>query len=331
MMNNLRRKFLKSAYLVSLAVAARSSGLRASPRFPNRPVQLIVPFEPGGGSDISFRSLAPYLQRELGVPVNVVNIAGGSGWVAWHQMARWDALSDDHKLGVVNIPHILSYFDPRQGRTETVDSFNFLAWQSLDPCVWAIRSDETRFNSLKTFLDYVRLHPGDIVISSTGVGSDDHMGIAFAEKYIPGFKVKKLYANGDGKKIRELISGVSDCVAGNVAAYMPYVRTGQMKFICTLNPQRYPLIADVPTFLEVTGKRNISFAGRTIVCAPGLAEDKKAIYLAATERALNDRQYLEQEAKNNNTVTFMKGAAIRRLIDETTEYVKAVRYWDVEM
>ncbi|MGI9523371.1 MAG: tripartite tricarboxylate transporter substrate-binding protein, partial [Hyphomicrobiaceae bacterium] len=230
--------------------------------------------------------------------------------------------------GTLNFPHVFSYLDPRMKRRETVDSFNFIAWQSLDPCVWAIRHDENRFTDLPSFLDYVKKNPNKITMSTTAVGSDDHMGIAFAEKFIDGFKVKKIYANGDSKKIQETISGVSDAVAGNVGYYAPYVADEKLKFICTLNPDRYSLIPEVPTFKEVTGEDNVSFAGRTIVCAPGLEAEKKAIYLAAIEKALADPEYLAREARNKNNILFMKGEDITKKIDATKKYVESVRFWE---
>lgn len=308
----------------------RPSTALSPDRFPERPVQLIVPFEAGGGSDRSFRLFAPYLARELGVPVQVINVAGGGGWIAWQQMARWNAQRDDHKLGVVNFPHLLSYLDPRMKRKETVFSFHFLAWHSLDPCIWAIRQDETRFDSLKTLIDYIRKNPASMTVSSTGVGSDDHMGLAFAEKFLKNFKVKKIYANGDAKKIHEVISGVSDMVAGNICAYMPYVAEKKLKFICVLHPKRVPEIGTVPTFYEVTGLQNISFAGRTLVCAPGLDGTKKSIYLAAIEKTLANPDYLALEARQNNKIHFLKGQAMHEKIAETEAYVRRVRYWEVD-
>ena len=63
----------------------------AADKFPDKPVQRVVPFGTGGGSDRTMRLFAPYLSKELGVPVNVINIKGGGGWVAWAQMAKWTA------------------------------------------------------------------------------------------------------------------------------------------------------------------------------------------------------------------------------------------------
>lgn len=325
-----RRKFIQLGTAASAAALAAPAYVRAQGAFPNQPVQLVVPFSPGGGADRTFRLFAPYLAEELGQPVNVINIEGGGGWVAWQQMANWDPEEDDHMIGTLNFPHVFSYLDPRMGRTETVDSFNFVAWHSLDPCIWAIRHGEDRFDSLASMIEWVRANPNELIISSTAVGSDDHMGIAFAEKFIDGFQVRKLYANGDSKKLQEVIGGVSDAVAGNVGYYTPFVDEQQIEFICTLHEERYPIIPDVPTFEEVTGEPNVSFAGRTMLLANGIAQEKFDIYEAAIERAIMNEEYRAKEAANNNNLLFMKGDAIREKIDDTRAYVESVRFWEAE-
>ena len=325
-----RRKFIQLGVAASASALAAPAYVKAQGAFPNQPVQLVVPFNPGGGADRTFRLFAPYLSEELGVPVNVINIAGGGGWVAWQQMANWDGDKDDHIIGTLNFPHVFSYLDPRMGRTETVDSFNFVAWHSLDPCIWAIRHGEDRFDSLQSMIDWVRANPNQLTISTTAVGSDDHMGIAFAEKFIEGFKVKKLYANGDSKKLQEVIGGVSDAVGGNVGYYTPFVDEQQIKFICTLHEERYPIIPDVPTFEEVTGEANVSFAGRTMLLANGIAQEKYDIYQSAIERAIMNEEYMAKEAANKNNLLFMKGDAINEKIEATRQYVESVKFWEAE-
>ncbi len=244
---NAAKRFMAVATSALVAVAIAGVA-HAQGKFPSKPVQLVVPFKPGGGADRTMRLFAPYLAKELGVPVNVINISGGGGWVAWTQMARWDPAKDDHKLGVINLPHVLSLLDPRMKRKETLKSFNFLAWHSLDPCIWAVREGDERFQSLKEFLAYVKANPNKIIMSTTAVGSDDHMGIAFAEKFIDGFKVRKVYANSDGKKIAEVIGKHTDAVAGNVGYYIPYMMEGKLKPIVVLSADRSPNLPSVPTF-----------------------------------------------------------------------------------
>ena len=308
------------------ALAPHRPAMAAS--FPNKPVQLVVPFGTGGGSDRTLRLFAPYLAKELGVPVKVINIKGGGGWVAWAKMAKWDPNKDDHIIGSVNLPHVLSYLDPQKKRKETLKSFNFLAWQSLDPCIWAIREGDDRFQDLKGFIAYVKKNPDKIIMSTTAVGSDDHMGIAFAEKFIPGFKVGKVYANSDGKKIAEVIGNHTDAVAGNVGYYIPYMLERKLKPICVLSKNRSPNLPSVPTFEEVTGKLNISFAGRTLVVANGLAAEKTKIYSEAIKRAISNPEYVMKEIRNKNPLAYKVGDEMWKALRESEAFVKSVRYWE---
>ena len=78
---NIFKRFFSSIILAS-AMVTTTVGINAANAYPTEPIQLVVPFKPGGGADRTFRLFAPYLSEELGVPVNVVNIAGGGGWVA---------------------------------------------------------------------------------------------------------------------------------------------------------------------------------------------------------------------------------------------------------
>lgn len=324
-----RRNFLTLA-AASTATLCAPAVLRAQNSFPSGPIQLIVPFEPGGGADRSFRLFAPYLSEQIGAPVTVVNIAGGGGWVAWQQMAEWDPERDDHMLGTMNFPHVFSYLDPRMQRDETIKDFNLLAWHSLDPCIWAVRADEDRFTDLQSLLDYVRDHPGELVFSSTAVGSDDHMGIAFAEKFVPDFQVKKIYANGDSQKIQELLGGVSDVVAGNFGYFSSFVREGKMKWLTILHRERYALAPDLPTFGEITGEENVSFAGRCFLTANGLSEEKRSIYLEAISKAMQNPDYVAKEEAMRNNLMFLVGDEMQALVDSTLAYVQSVEFWKSE-
>jgi tripartite-type tricarboxylate transporter receptor subunit TctC len=220
--------------------------------------------------------------------------------------------------------------DPRMKRSESLEDFNFLAWHSLDPCIWAVREGDERFQSLAEFLDYVAKNPNEVIISSTAVGSDDHMGIAFAEKNIADFKVRKIYANGDSKKIQEVLAGTSDAVAGNVGYYVPQIMEGKLRPIVVLSAERSPNLPSVPTFAEVTGLMNISYAGRTLATAPGLSEDKRTILLDAIKRALVNPEYVMKEINNKNPLLFKEGDDMWAALNSSKEMVEKVKFWEME-
>ena len=295
--------------------------------FPSGPVELVVPFPAGGGTDRSARIFAPYLAKALGQPVNVVNIGGGGGWVAWAQMAKWDPEKDDHKIGFLNLPHVFAYLDPKMGRSETVSDFNFVGGQTFDPCLWVVRKGDERFQDMAGFVDYVKKNPGKVVVSTTAIGSDDYQGLAYAEKKISGFEVGKVYANNDAKKIQELLGNHTDAIAGNISYYVNYIMDGKMQPLAVLSEERSKFLPSVPTFKEITGVDNICFAGRTLVAAPGLAPEKMKVYVEALKKAKEVPEYQMKELSGSSQIWDVTPEQLTKFLKETEERVKVVEYW----
>jgi tripartite-type tricarboxylate transporter receptor subunit TctC len=312
--------------VLGFAVAAPSGA--SAQKFPSDPVIIQVPFAPGGGADRTFRLFAPYLSKELGVPVKVTNVAGGGGWVSWSQVTNEWGPNDDHKLAVVNIPHIFSMLNPEMGRKETLDSFNFLAWHSYDPGLWLVRWDDDRFNSLQDVIAYSEKNP--IVVSVGSHGGDDHVGMAYAMKAVPSFKNAKLLFSdtGDNGKIQQLLGKTSDMVAGNVGYYINGIMERKMKPIAVLHDEPWILLPSVATFQEVTGKPNITYAGRTLATANGLAEEKRQVYLKAIKAAMDNPEYQQKERSNRNFLMFREGDEMWKLLRAGQGVAENAAYWE---
>jgi len=320
---------LAGAAMAVIGLTAVAPATVSAADFPSKPVQLQVPFAPGGGADRTFRLFAPYLSEELGVPVKVTNVAGGGGWVSWSQVVNdWNPKRDDHKLAVVNIPHIFSFLNPDMKRTEKLESFNFLAWHSYDPGLWLVRWDDERFKDLDDVLEYAQKEP--IIVAPGSFGSDDHIGVAFAQQAVPGFKAKFVTSRGDNSKIQLALGGHVDLVAGNVGFFINSIEEGQLRPIAVLHPTRWPLLPDVPTFEEITGKRNITYAGRTIATANGLEEEKRQIYLDAIKRAMANPEYVAKEKDNKNHLLLAEGEEMWKLLREGQTVAEQAAYWKQE-
>lgn len=320
-------KIVKAFALIISSLLLLSSSIFAAD-FPKGPVELVIPWKAGGGTDKSARIFAPFLAKELGVPVNVVNIDGGGGWVAWEQMAKWDANKDDHKIGLVNLPHVFAYLDPKMKRTETVGDFNFIGGQTYDPCLWLVRADDERFTGgLKDVLAYTAKNPNKLLVSTTAIGSDDYQGLAFAEKKVKGFKVAKVYANNDAKKVQELLAGTTDMIAGNVSYYVNYIREGKMRPIAVLDNVRSEFLPSVPTFGEVAGVENIGFAARTLIAANGISQEKYDFFKNAINKAQANPGYQLAELSQSSRIWTASGSDLKDFISDTEAAVKVVEYW----
>ena len=308
-----------------------ATGAQAQDKFPDGPVIIQVPFAPGGGADRTFRLFAPYLSEELGVPVKVTNVAGGGGWVSWGQVTgQWDGEKDDHKLAVVNIPHIFSMLNPDMKRTETLESFNFLAWHSYDPGLWLVRWDDERFKTLEDVIEYAKKEP--LIVSVGSHGGDDHVGMAFSQKAIPDMKPMKMIFSegGDNEKIALILGKNVDMVAGNVGYYVRSVMERKLRPIAVLHNEPWTVLPGVPTFQEIVGKPNITYAGRTIATANGLSEEKRAIYLTAIKAAMSNPEYAQKEAANRNFLMFSTGDEMWKLLRAGQKVAEDAAYWEVD-
>ncbi|MGY8956924.1 MAG: Bug family tripartite tricarboxylate transporter substrate binding protein [Alphaproteobacteria bacterium] len=320
---------LAGAALAVFGLTAVAPATVSAADFPSKPVQLQVPFAPGGGADRTFRLFAPYLSEELGVPVKVTNVAGGGGWVSWGQVVNdWNAKRDDHKLAVVNIPHIFSFLNPQMKRTEKLESFNFLAWHSYDPGLWLVRWDDERFKNLDDVLNYAQKQA--IIVAPGSFGSDDHIGVAFAQQAVPGFKAKFVTSKGDNSKIQLLLGKHVDMVAANVGYFIPSIMERKLRPIVVLHNEPWAVLPSVPTFEELTGKVNITYAGRTIATANGLEDEKRAVYLDAISKAIVNPEYVAKEAANKNHLLFKTGDDMWKLLREGQQVAEQAAYWKQE-
>jgi len=291
---------------------------------PNKPLTFVVPFGTGGGTDLTARLLAPELQRELGVPVQVVNKAGGGGWVAWTEMAKWGP--QDWIIGYVNLPHIFSYLNPKMKRSETVKSWNFLFLHTVDPGMILVKNGDARFPNLKAFIDHAMKNK--TVVAAHGVGGDDFIGVKQVEKAFPGVKIEMVHNKSDSNSISQLVGGHVDAVFGNVAAYTPHVLEGKFQPLAVNWYERVKFVPSVPTVEELTGKKVIHYAGRTVVGPPGMPEARKEAITSAFERAIKNPQYQLKMLNSNLSIDVMKGEKLNEFLQDSEEMVKKIAYWE---
>ncbi|MEK9661119.1 MAG: hypothetical protein VW644_05210, partial [Alphaproteobacteria bacterium] len=212
--------------------------------------------------------------------------------------------------------------NPEMKRKETLESFNFLAWHSYDPGLWLVRWDDDRFQTLEEVIEFAQKEP--LVVSVGSHGGDDHVGMAYAMKAVPAFKQSKLLFS----KIQQILGKSSDMVAGNVGYYISRVMERKLRPVAVLHDEPWILLPSVPTFQEVTGQPNITYAGRTLATANGLSEDKRAVYLAAIKRVMDNPEYQAKERANRNFLMFREGDDMWKLLRAGQAVAENAAYWE---
>ena len=322
-MKKIRISTLTFLVTVAALILMVTGAYAADEAIPNKPLIFVVPFGTGGGTDLTARLLAPELQRELGVPVQVVNKTGGGGWVAWTEMAKWKP--EDWIIGYVNLPHIFGYLNPKMNRSETIKSWNFLFLHTVDPGMILVKEGDERFPNLNSFIDYTTKNK--TIVAAHGFGGDDFIGVKQVEQAFSGVKIEMVHNKSDSISISQLVGGHVDAVFGNVAAYTPQILEGKFRPLAVNWYERVKFVPSVPTFEELTGKKVIHYAGRTVVGPPGMPEARRTAIISAFERAVKNCQYQLKMLNSNLSIDVMKGDKLNDFLKDSEEMVKKIAYW----
>ncbi len=255
----------------------------AGGQFPRRPVTLICPFSPGGGTDLLARMLAHEAQKRLGVPVLVSNITGGGGAIG-HAAGRM-APPDGHTVLVTTF-ELLSL--PVQGLAPfTYKDFDLLMLLNMDPAAVAVRSDFPA-DTLAEFV--ARAKSGDAPsIGNSGAGAVWHLAAAMLSDRA-GIPVVHVPFNGAAQAITALIGGHIDAVTVSPAELKTYVESGQVKLLGVMSAERLKSFPDTPTCRE-QGEELVFGTWRGVALPQGVPPETRAILMTTFKDVVTSPEF----------------------------------------
>lgn len=301
-------------------------GCRDEQRFPSRPVTLICPWSPGGGTDRVSRQVAVLLEVELQIPVNVVNATGGSGVTGHTRGAR--AKPDGYTLMMITVELNMLHW---RGLTNiSYHDFEPLMLLNRDDAAVFVRADSPS-KSLADLQDEIRARPRGLKASGTAQGGIWHIGVAGWLEAV-GMKpddVIWVSINGAGPSLQELLSGGVDFVCCSLPEATTLVEAGQIRCLGVMAPKRVENFPDVPTFHE-QGVRWEMWGWRGLALPSGVPTDRKEKLLAAIERVIardDYRQFMRNsgfDARSAGPKEF--AAELARLDQEFGDILKSDAY-----
>jgi tripartite-type tricarboxylate transporter receptor subunit TctC len=238
-------RILAAAMAAALAAIGPSQSLAQA--YPTKPVRLVVPFPPGGSTDIVARIVATKLGDRIGQPLVVENRGGAGGTIGTEAVAK--AAPDGYTLGFASTStHAVAPAVYAKLGYDPVRDFAPISLIAVTPYLLVV-NPKVPVSSLKEFVAYVKPKPGKFNYASAGTGSTTHLAMEML-KSDAGLFILHIPYNGNGPAGTAVIAGDVEFLFGSLPALLPHAKSGRVRPIAVGTPKRSPALPDVPTVAE---------------------------------------------------------------------------------
>lgn len=294
--------------------------------FPEEAITIVVPFPAGSGTDVGARTLQPLLSKELGVNVLIENVTGSGGWIGWTDVIK-NSPTDGYTMGMINQNFVTGAYDEVTTRDITLDDVELLCNQAIDYNVMAIRSDETRFSDLESFIEYAKNNDVLVSAQATGITDGDSTTAEWFNKNY-GTKITVVPVDGasDGRSM--FLAGDTDVYFASVGDVYIQHNSGELKAVCIFAPERSEVLPDVPTMQEVNGGDLIAFACRGFFYPKGVDQAIVDKVREAMLKCMEDPTYIESMKSLGLMIDNTSGDEYAQLLNSQLDMRKEV--WGIK-
>ena len=214
--------------------------------YPTHPIRLIVPFAPGGSTDLQAQIIADYVGRELGQQMVVVNAGGAGGTVGFNQAAK--ATPDGYTLVTATPSLTINPYIQKDLAYDPIKDFEPIVLAASSPLVLVV-SKELKIASVRDLIDTAKAKPGELRYGSAGIGSITHLSTALFAS-MAGINLVHVPYHGAGPAILDLMAGRLDLQFENAPTILGQVRSGELKAVAVGTSKRSAMLPGLPTIGE---------------------------------------------------------------------------------
>lgn len=270
-------------------------------KYPERPISMIIPFSPGGGLDLTIRTLEKFAYKHIGQPLATINKPGGAGALGWNELAG--ATADGYTIGATSGEMLLlSLYG--SGKYNYITALSPLAQKASVPMLLAVQADQP-YQTLNDLVEYAKKYPEQLKFGNGGMGSLSHVLLEMLN-HDAGITIEQVPFSGGGETVPALLGGHVQLIFINPVPIKEHVKSGKVKILAVTGEQRIadPVFADVPTFKEqgfditINNWQGIAVPKET----PAAIKKKLAEGLKAT---INDLEFKEHMERSGNQVEYL--------------------------
>lgn len=255
----------------------------AADKYPVRPVRVIVPYPPGGGSDLTGRAISQKLSDALGQTFVVDNRPGATGLIGTVIAAK--ATPDGYTLVLADQPHSINSLVYAKPPYDAVKDFAPLNLVATSPQIMAAHPSFS-LNTLKELLALTPAQTAKFAVGTSGLASGPHMTYEWL-RLKTGLTLNHVPYKGGGPSLVDAMAGQIPLVINAAPASFPHVRAGKLKPLAITSAQRHALLPNVPTFQEQGVKDFIAYQWYGMLAPAGTPREVVALLNAEINKALN--------------------------------------------
>ena len=310
---------IRLALLVAMIGAPLSTAhADAHVNYPEKPVSYVIPFGPGGESDITARHQQPFFKEMFGQDLVISYKPGGGGAVGWSQLNNMKG--DGYNIMGINLPHII--IKPKQKDVGfTTEDITGVYMFHYTPDAIVVKAD-SEFRTVQDLIDYAKANPGKLTLSGSGKGTANHLAQVRFDK-MAGIKTTYVAFKGTGKALAALLGDQVRAEWGYTSVGAKH--EGKVRLLAVAMEQRHPQFPDVPTFKEL-GFDLVSGAYRGIAVPKSTPEAVRAKLSDMIGRINADPEFKKRMEADGMALIDVGHDSYRDFIDEQARvYLEAAR------
>lgn len=293
------KKIKLITYLMCVSIAFFYSAFINAQTYPNQPIKLVVPFAPGGSTDLTARLVAEYAGRELDKQIIIENRAGAGGSIGMEYVAR--SKPDGYTLGMATMSTHGANSAVYKGKLkyDPIKDFSPITNIAATPSVLAVHP-KVPAKTFQQFVTLAEVNPMKYSYASPGTGSLGHANVEYMATLT---KIKLLHVpyKGAGLALNDVLAGQVDVITDNLPTALPHIKGGRLRALVILSDKRSSALPDVPTYAEL-GFPEMGGGGWFGVVAPiGVSQSIIMTLNKAINQAMKNPEFIKKLEESGAT------------------------------